>query len=46
MINLATENKVCLRVVVGLKFIAFNPATAHTLTVSHNLEIKGVKKQK
>ncbi len=34
MINLATENKVCLRVVVGLKFIVFNSATAHTLTVS------------
>ncbi len=34
MINLATENKVWLRVVVGLKFIAFNSATAHTLTVS------------
>ncbi len=33
MINLATENKVWLRAVVGLKFIAFNSATAHTLTV-------------
>ncbi len=31
MISLATENKVCLRAVIGLKFIAFNSATAHTL---------------
>ncbi len=48
MLNLATENKVCLRAVVGLKFIAFYSATAHTLTVRRNkpqyIEKKRVEK--
>ncbi len=42
MINLATENKVCLRAVVGLKFIAFNSAT---LTVSSNLSTRLKKEE-
>ncbi len=44
MINLATENKVCLWSVVSLKFIAFNSATAHTLTVSSQLKNKHMSK--
>ncbi len=40
LINLATENKVGLRAVVGLKFIAFYSATAHTLQPLGNIQRK------